>query len=185
MNVYRTVKFSSVRALIASLLIVCLVATASPFSGAQISGQSITWPAELGNLSIPPELGRISDRFAGYAGKAVVFIQDAHAHYEAQKNISNILELISEKHRLDFVGVEGLEGPEDFSLLRSFPHAESKENVLDRAVREGATTGVEYFAMTEENPVRVIGVDDEELYIRNIQQYAALVGNHKDFDRTF
>ena len=185
MNLLRTVKLSPVRTFIASLLIVCLVATASPFSGAQISEHSIAWPAELGSLSIPPELGRISDRFTGYAGKAVVFIQDAHAHYEAQKNISNILKLLSEKHRLDFVGVEGLEGLEDFSFIRSFPQAGAREKVLDQAVREGGTTGVEYFAMTEEKPIRVVGVDDEELYIRNIQQYAELVGNHKDFDRTF
>src|SRR3989338_242303 len=115
MNVFRIVKLNSFRSAVATTLVVSLVVTSAPFSGAQITDQSILWPANLGNISFPPEIGRISERFDGYAGKAVVLIQDAHAHYEAQKNIASALKHVSENHRLDLIGVEGFDGPADFS----------------------------------------------------------------------
>ncbi|MBI4430857.1 MAG: hypothetical protein HY587_03995, partial [Candidatus Omnitrophica bacterium] len=183
MNIFRRVNPYSFQSCLTWALVVCLVAASTPFSGAQITDRSILWPANLGNISLPPEFGRISGHFNGYTGKAVIFIQDAHAHYEAQKNIVSALKYISENHRLDLIGVEGFDGPADFSLARSFPHAKAREKVLDRAIKGGATSGVEYFAMTSAEPVRVTGIDDEELYVRNIRQYAELVGNHSDFDK--
>ncbi|MBI4431771.1 MAG: hypothetical protein HY587_08695, partial [Candidatus Omnitrophica bacterium] len=162
-----------------------LILSSAPLTLAQLFVPSISWQGDISDFQILPEIGTVNEHYTGRSGKVVIYVQDAHANYEAQKNIARILEYFAGEHAVDLIGVEGAEGPLDFSLIRSFPSDGAKQEVLDGAMRAGGTTGVEYFAMTREKPATLVGVDDTASYVKNVKQYVRLVGSENQHRKLF
>ena len=49
-------------------------------------------PEELSAIHIPTPLGHVEERFTGKDPRFVLIVQDIHANYEAQQNISQIMQ---------------------------------------------------------------------------------------------
>ncbi|GEM_PF-3908559 len=130
--------------------------------------------ALINGLKIPETFGKVIESFDGRRGESVIVIQDAHAHFEAQKNIAEILQFLSSHHNITTIGMEGAEGKVDLSFFRALPYPELKQKILLNDVRSGGTAGVEYFAITSEREVQLIGVDSNKDYLENVKQYAEL-----------
>src|ERR1035437_7975816 len=84
------------------LLSFCLVWTSGGVLDAALSAPEVfAGPSNLPQFQLQPpgQLGRIVDYFNAPTanGKLVILIQDLHAHYGAQKNISGILDFLSER----------------------------------------------------------------------------------------
>ena len=93
----------------------------------------------------------------------IILIQDLHAHYGVQKNISGILEFLTKK--LTFkIAVEGASGPIDSSVMALFPDEKIKLAASDYLMRQGELTGAEYFAVMHGLPQALTGVEDLNYY---------------------
>jgi soluble cytochrome b562 len=126
----------------------------SGFSGIQYVGRELT---------IPQKFGTIQQKFQG-SGKTVVCIQDLHCNYEVQKNIANIIRYMSENHGLKLMGEEGAFGTVNLEVLRGFPLAHVREEISDYFVKQGKLTGAELFAAVNPAPIRLEGVESQDLY---------------------
>ncbi|MBU1862349.1 MAG: 2-oxoacid:acceptor oxidoreductase family protein [Candidatus Omnitrophica bacterium] len=138
------------------------------------------------NIDIPKHLGTIRKAFDSKNERSplIVHIQDAHANYEAQKNISNILHVLQSKFGINTICVEGSNGEIDTSLFRAFPFQEAKERVIDSYVKTGDISAAEEYSIISEKPVHLIGVDHTEMYMDNVESYLA-VTRSQDTARAF
>jgi predicted alpha/beta superfamily hydrolase len=97
-------------------------------------------------------------------GPRVVHIQDLHCNYEAQMNIARLLALLTQKHGLRFIGLEGPAFPLDVAQLRDFPLPAIRDEIGETLVRSGEISGPEYFAATGGAGTRLVGLESAELY---------------------
>src|SRR6185436_4886588 len=81
--------------------LVCFFASNLNFSGipnAHASPISIENPnTTFESINIPASMGQIKNRFHGSRDEIILYIQDAHANEEAQRNIANILNHFSKE----------------------------------------------------------------------------------------
>jgi len=138
----------------------------------------------------PGELGRVVDYFNAdptvWSGQTrrsaptmplVILIQDLHAHYGVQKNISSILDFLSKKLSSSApplrhssappfaLAVEGAEGPIDSSVMALYPDEKVKRAAADYLMREGELTGAEYFAIQRGLPHLLVGAENKKYYL--------------------
>lgn len=133
-------------------------------------------------LMIPQDMGTIREMHLSEKDNApvVVHIQDAHVNYEAQKNISRILETLQKKYTIDDIYVEGSTGDIDVSFYRAFPLQDEKASIVDGYMQEGSVSGPEYYAITSETPVSLYGVDNEDAYVANVKHYLSATAMKDD-----
>ncbi|MBI4431070.1 MAG: hypothetical protein HY587_05110, partial [Candidatus Omnitrophica bacterium] len=114
-------------------------------------------------ITIPGEIGTIEEVYQGKSNQFVIFIQDAHVNYSAQKSIASIIAYLTAEHGISLVGQEGGEGEIDTTLLHAFPIQEVKEKVMDRYLRRGEIGGAEYLSITGKEEFNLVGVDERKL----------------------
>ncbi|MFH1416153.1 MAG: cyclic nucleotide-binding domain-containing protein [Elusimicrobiota bacterium] len=121
-------------------------------------------------IDVPFECGQVVERFnAGDKYPMVILIQDLHANFEVQKNISGILEHIDTNYGISKIGLEGSPSDKkiDFSIVSSIPNASRKEESVDFFMKNGLIKGAEGFAALKKNSPPVYGIEDSELYDKN------------------
>ncbi|MCM8781710.1 MAG: hypothetical protein NC828_01445, partial [Candidatus Omnitrophica bacterium] len=150
-------------------LIETAFATSSPFP--------VTDPEKI---IIPSNIGTIKEVFKGGNDKLIINIQDAHCNFEAQTNISHILDILAKESGLKFVALEGSTGEIDPSLFTTFPDEEIKKEVAAYFLKKGEICGAEYLAITSKTPPRLYGVETKEHYLANL---AAFSNTLKDRDK--
>ncbi|MBI4397427.1 MAG: hypothetical protein HY548_10050, partial [Elusimicrobia bacterium] len=144
--------------------------------------QSAAGPyGEIHEIQIPG--GKAPDRY-------ILHIQDIHEIYEAQKNIAALIDRLAASVGAGgaetsaprvVVGLEGAEGPFDFSLFRNFTSTGVVESAADAMLRAGLMSGSEYYGTTAQNPAILWGVEETESYRRNIQAFKdSLFHQHAD-----
>ncbi|MBI4396068.1 MAG: hypothetical protein HY548_03165, partial [Elusimicrobia bacterium] len=124
----------------------------------------------------------------------VIFVQDAHGNYEAQKNIAGIITSLAEMDaarrkskgastgpsRLAplkgegpsiLVGVEGAKGAFNFHPYRTFPDKKINQDVAEHLLKTSLISGIEYAGITAETPPHFWGVEDEDTYLANVKAY--------------
>jgi hypothetical protein len=85
------------------------------------------------SFRIPAEFGRVTELRQGPKdGPVVIHIQEAHANYDAQKNIQNILEHLSENYGVKLVLLEGAGNKLQSEFFKFFP----KDPALQETVND-------------------------------------------------
>ncbi|MBI4970439.1 MAG: metallophosphoesterase, partial [Candidatus Omnitrophica bacterium] len=135
------------------------------------------------DIRVPDKLGKVLESFRGLSGKSVIFIQDAHANYDAQNSIRGLIDYFQKKRDIRLVGLEGGEGVLDLSVLRAFPDQKVKADVLNEYVRRGELTGAEMAAVVNELPAEYVGLEDAGLYRENKKAFLAVLENRYRFER--
>ncbi|MBN1871354.1 MAG: hypothetical protein JW800_02160 [Candidatus Omnitrophica bacterium] len=131
-------------------------------------------------FSLPEYLGHIKDSCKGNASKKVVIhIQDAHCNYAAQHKISDIIEYLHNEYGIDTINLEGGKGEYDLSIFTRIYDKGIREKVADYFVKEGLVNGAEYFAINNPEKAELWGVEDTELYLKNLNVYRESL-KHKD-----
>jgi len=126
---------------------------------------SSAWAAT--SLDINPDYGMVKEEF-GYSygddSKTIIYIQDAHCNYEAQKNIARILEYLVKEKGIKMVFVEG--GSDDSSLtyLRGYGSKETLKSIAEKKLKEGKISGEEYLNLTSDLNFEIYGIEDSRLY---------------------
>jgi len=126
---------------------------------------------------IPEKYAVIQDSYTGESAYEIYYIQDAHCNLEAQKNIYNIINSLIEKAGVRLITMEGAQGeiaPDD---LRIFPYEETKKLVSSYFLKKGRINGVEYYAINNPDPVKVVGIENRALYQENHNFLLNVYGN--------
>lgn len=121
-------------------------------------------PANPFNITVPAMYGTIIDSYKGTNGKLIVHIQDAHANYEAQKNIAAIIETLINSYNINLVLMEGKATDRDFKYLRYRAPLDVRKDIADNLLKEGIFNGVNYLDLASSYPLLIQGVEDKNLY---------------------
>ncbi len=116
----------------------------------------------------------------------IVHIQDVHANYEAQKNISSAVEALSGAHKTPrlLVGLEGAQGSFFLDAFRTFPDKETLVDVSDAFLKKNILTGAEYAALVAPHGLDLWGVEDRALYDRHVKSVVDAVPLESGFRKT-
>ncbi len=125
---------------------------------------------------------------AARSSALVVLIQDFHANTGVQRNIAEILKYLASgkqqavsrngfpltaRGSLLTVFVEGASGPFDVSILRNVRDRKLKRQAIEHFLGLAELSGAEIAAIESKRPMHLWGIDDKDLYIRNLLAFAA------------
>ncbi|MFA5369917.1 MAG: hypothetical protein WC300_04265 [Candidatus Omnitrophota bacterium] len=127
-------------------------------------------------INMPEGVGHMVESYTAPGGSAgiIIHIQDIHTNYEAQKNLSKILESLVKENQLKLVMVEGGWGNVNLSYLRSYADSNRRQSVADDYLREGKISGEEYLDIVSDYDIRIEGAEDEDLYRANLDTFFAI-----------
>ncbi|MBI4970250.1 MAG: hypothetical protein HZC17_00200 [Candidatus Omnitrophica bacterium] len=126
----------------------------------------------IADVQIPAELGTVAHRSQG-AGPMVIHVSDAHANYEAQLHIKNILDYLIRMHSVRLVGLEGACAKLRPEIFRLFLDEKVNSAVVDSLVKDGELTGAEFLAIenASKNAPVWTGVEDKNLYLADLAAF--------------
>jgi hypothetical protein len=118
---------------------------------------------------IPSQYGGVKEVFEAEGTKqsgekTIIYLQDAHCNYEAQKNMAKVLESLIEQYGLKLILVEGGSGNVSLSFLRGYADKQAREEVAEKYLRMGKISGEEYLNIVSDYEFDLYGVEDEALY---------------------
>ncbi len=125
-------------------------------------------------ITLPENLGFIVQTYeppAGSGKKLIIHIQDLHVHYEAQKNLAQILEKFIKDYKLNLILVEGGWGDVSLSYLRDYGSKEKRLEVAEKYLKSGEISGEEYLDIISDYPLKLQGIEDENLYNEHIKLF--------------
>lgn len=124
-------------------------------------------------ITIPEGAGHIVEGFKSKndAGKVVIHIQDIHTNYEAQKNLSRMLETLVKSKGLKLIMVEGGWGNVNLSYLRSYADGERRLEVAEEYLKGGKISGEEYLDIISDYDLILEGLEEESLYRANLNAF--------------
>ena len=155
-------------------------------------GQTVENPAKFfseSSFRIPAEFGKVTDRIPSSEGSPLlIHIQEAHANYDAQANIKNILQHLSKNYGVKLVLLEGAGNKLRPGLFNFFPkNVDLQQAVNEKLMRAGELTGAEAFLIDEESATHnaqrategkrslsapeAFGVEDAGAYAENREAY--------------
>ena len=123
------------------------------------------------SFTIPSHLGEIKYSFKGDSDNVVVHIQDAHCNYYAQEKIAEIIEYLTSEYGLKVINLEGGVGEYDTGIFTSISDPLLRKEVAGYFVKKGEINGAELYAINNPGNVRLWGIEEEELYLANLQVY--------------
>ena len=152
-----------------------LDSTGSPSPLKNLSAATFTLPQELGIIQESVEVPN--------SGKTVIHIQDAHCNYAAQKKISEILDYLTTEYGVYAVNCEGGAEGYDLSMFTDIPEKDIREKTSDYFVKEGIVSAAEYYAVNNPRKVSLWGVEDPDLYLKNLKIYRDSLAHKAEVDR--
>ncbi|MBD3379217.1 MAG: hypothetical protein GF408_02025, partial [Candidatus Omnitrophica bacterium] len=152
-------------------------------------GLTAGYTKEVGELdivsfSLPRNLGTVEDKWSPEElsgprpemDSTVIHIQDAHCNYQAQNTITEILEHLKDEYGIDQVNLEGGRGDYDLTVFTEIGDKQLRAEVADYFLKEGMISGAEMYAAREPGSVKLWGVEDAGLYLKNLSVYRDSLG---------
>jgi len=141
-------------------------------SSDQLGFSFFSHEANIDNFTISRKLGAIKDIYEGNSGgKMLIHIRDAHADYECQRTIADIIAEISREYSVNTVYLEGGSGGYNLEPFLKINDSIIREKVADHFLKQAEMNGAEYFAVNNPGMVGLWGVEDIELYCDNLRIY--------------
>lgn len=123
--------------------------------------------SDLATITIPQQYGSIIETYEGTNGNLIVHIQDAHANYEAQKNIAAIAEYLIKNYNINLILREGASTEKNFAYLREKASLEARRRAAEKLLKNATITGIDYLTLTSNYPMAFQGIEDKALYDAN------------------
>ncbi len=120
-------------------------------------------------IKIPEEFGTVVESHRGSNGRLIIHIQDAHANFEGQMNLANILEALIKDYNLKLILVEGGNTDADFTYLRERAPLEERKERAEKLLKDGIISGEEYLNIASDYPMAFQGIEDRTLYDKNLE----------------
>jgi len=185
---------------IATLVVLCVfslhqaLSAAGPISQPLISvteksSPEIQLPKIASQIQIPQHLGTIEERFiagdfdaADVRTPLIIHIQDAHGNLEAQKSIQGILQFLHEQYGFDLIFREGAGEAIQPDLMRFFEVDAMNLSLANLLMKDGLIGGLEMFLLEAENSVQGLGIENPELYQKNLEQLKSIYHDREKID---
>lgn len=134
---------------------------------------------KLENFVLPYRYGRIMGGYGADTNRLVVYIQDLHCNPEVQKNIYEIINVISNRYGVNKIYMEGApKGKVDASLLNVIPE-ETRNKVFENLLCKGLIGGAEYYGITKAQD-KLYGLEDWNVYKANLLRIQKLLENKEE-----
>jgi len=146
-----------------------------------IAGQYASLDVE--SFAVPAHLGEVRDFYRGSTNKLVVHIQDAHSNYYAQRKIANIVDFLNREYGIQALNLEGGVGDYNLDIFTAISDGAIREEVADYFVKRGEINGAELFAINNPDRVFLWGVEEKDLYVKNLKVYRDSLENRKDVEK--
>ncbi len=144
-------------------------------------GFAKTEKMSLQDLAIPKSLGKITERYVGKSDHWVIQIQDVHAHFTAHENIAAIVEHISQDYGIRNVALEGGWSESSFPKSRALPSSREKQMLARALLEEAHIGGPVYAALFAKEPLHIVGIENQELYLQNLAAYLEHIKSRRLF----
>ena len=125
-------------------------------------------------ISVPASLGRLSEKFSPSPSldrmdfPTVLHLQDAHASYEAQLQMKEILKHLQKDFGFNLILLEGGAGKLKPELLRFLKDTKLNYKVVDELARQSEVGGAELFLLDRKSRARALGPEGERLYLEKL-----------------
>lgn len=136
-------------------------------------------------IVVPRDYGLVKSIFTGKDKRLIIHIQDAHCNFEAQSNITKILENLIKNYGLTLVSVEGADGFIDTSWFKAFPDEEVRKEVAAYFMKKGEITGPEFLSITTDYPIKLFGAETRSYYIENLNAFTSSYPLKEDTEKYF
>lgn len=162
---------------------------ANPGAGIEMAVQR-ELPSHL-SMDVPAELGTVDALYEAPAGanpQFILHIQNAHANYQAQMKIKELLGYMNKKYGFKTIFVEGASEKLDADYLRLFPDQERNVKLCDELAKQGELTGAELFLMEQpaaKGAVEALGIEQAPLYKANYEALKKVFGAETDVTHFF
>ena len=178
---------------VATFTLFCFITTQciSAFPGAKIEMAGSREIPFYQSIVVPEELGTVDSLYEAPAGanpQFILHIQNAHANYQAQMKIKQLLGYMNRKYGFKTIFVEGASEELDADYLRLFPDAERNLKLCDELAKQGELTGAELFLMEQSaegmhgsgDAVQALGIEKASLYKANYNVLKKIFGAEAD-----
>ncbi|MFH1877204.1 MAG: hypothetical protein ABH883_00145 [Candidatus Omnitrophota bacterium] len=135
-----------------------------------------------GGICLPGDLGEIKDFMEGRNGKVIFHILDAHCNYSAQRSICGLLDEFGKEYGVSTVFLEGGKGEYDLSVFTGIADEDVRREVSEYFLRQGRISGAEYYAVNNPGRIRMRGIEDERLYLNNLEDFRRSAAMEKEKD---
>ena len=156
-----------------------LVLAVAIFLFSQVSFAAVPDPSKI---AVPRDSGRIVEVYKADKADAplVVYLQDIHMNYEAQKAEAAVLEALIRDYGFDVVFTEAKEAgtTADFKYLRNANTKEGKIQGAETLLKKGTIAAVNYVDLTTDYNFSIIGAEDMALYKKETEDHTAIFGNN-------
>ena len=132
------------------------------------------------NIDVPAEFGTVDALYeapaSGNPPQFILHIQNAHANYQAQIKIKQLLGYMNKKYGFTTIFVEGASEKLDADYLRLFPDRERNLKLCDELAKQGELTGAELFLMEQDQGLgtRDLGLETKQGFMKtNPEERAA------------
>lgn len=176
---YRKISTIAFVGLLAFLPFISSAALAAKDTDYQRRLKSITLPKQLG---IPLSMATVQESYKGNSKLLLpeyILIEDIHSHPEAQGKIAALILYAHHHLRSQRVLVEGAfaeVGPPPFPMFTVERGQLSANELLRRGQLSGGELGAALISHSEDSShFKVIGVDDRQLYRRQLESYQSLM----------
>ncbi|MCA9396402.1 MAG: hypothetical protein KC649_04455, partial [Candidatus Omnitrophica bacterium] len=126
-------------------------------------------------LPIPSEHATLKEFHVGNNGKLIIHFQDAHSNYSGQLNMAKALETMMKQTGIDVVFVEGADQEVTLRETKKVTDQKTWGVAANRLLLQGIISGEEYLNLTSDLPVRLMGMEYQDLYDENLITYKDLI----------
>ncbi len=122
----------------------------------------------------PGNFSTLTEIHPGSKNVFIIHIQDAHSNFSGQDNLANTLDVLMKKYGVSLVLSEGGQGDCSLTALKSIASPEVWKRVARSFLINGKIQGEEYLNLISDQPMKIIGIEDPELYEKSVASYAKL-----------
>ena len=128
----------------------------------------------------PSDFVNLKEIHKGDNGTFIIHIQDAHSNLSGQQNLANALDEIMTKYKVTLVLVEGGTKDDTLTPLKKIAPPEVWKKVAKSFLIEGRISGEEYLNLISDHPMKIMGIEDRDLYMASLRAYSDLAGKRQD-----
>src|SRR3989338_8493128 len=120
----------------------------------------------------PVESTILKEIHRGDSGTFIIHIQDAHVNYSGQANLAKALDTLMSKYKIGLVLVEGGTRDDTLTPIKQVAPPDVWKKVAKKFLMEGKISGEEYLNLTSDHPMKIMGIENKELYQKSLAAYA-------------
>ncbi len=158
------------------------LAWAAPFDGAALQPmtpiQSLLQNPTL--FEAPLQFASLREIHQGSGNVFIIHIQDAHSNLSGQQNLAGALDEIMTKYPVSLILSEGGAGDCSLDKFRKAAPKARVQLVAKSFLMSGEIQGEEYLNLISDHPMKIMGLEDMNLYRQSLESYSRLAGKREE-----